>query len=607
MIFDGDCGFCRLWIARWRALTARRVDFAPYQEVAASFPQIPRERFAAAVQLVEEDDKVYSGAEAVFRSLTRARGRSWLYWCYRKVPGFARMSESAYGVVARNRLAFSWVTYLFWGAHVEPPRHELTRGIFLKGLAAVYFTAFASLWTQIHGLIGHNGIIPVARTLEVVATDFAGGFFSWPTVFWLNASDAALSLVCGAGVAVSVVLFFGIASGASALALWFLYLSLSTAGMTFLGFQWDALLLETGFLAVFFAPWTFKPGSARAVLPPASILWLLRWLLFRLMFSSGLVKLASGDRSWHDLTALTVHYETQPIPTWVGWYAHQLPFAFQKFSCAAMFAIELGVPFLIFAPRRPRITAAYILIAFQIIILLTGNYAYFNWLSIVLCFALFDDFHLERFRRRSAIEARRREKLAAAFLTFMNGAVVVVVLLLSGMRMAAFLGPEHGEAPRVAQDISARLEPFRLVSGYGLFAVMTQQRPEIVIEGSDDKKSWKEYEFRYKTGDVRRRPWFVAPHQPRLDWQMWFAALGSPRNESWFGNFLFRILQGSPEVLGLLSKNPFPEKPPRYLRAELYRYRFSDLSTRRREGVWWTREYVGPYTPVMSLNADRTK
>jgi hypothetical protein len=341
------------------------------------------------------------------------------------------------------------------------------------------------------------------------------------------------------------------------------------------------------------------------------VLWLLRFLLFKLMFLSGVVKLASGDPAWHSLTALTRHYETQPLPTWLAWFAHQLPLWFQKASCVLMFVIELAAPFLIFLPRRLRMIGASALALLQLFILLTGNYTFFNWLTLALCVLLLDDFTLVKILPRKFTtlysQLSRVEPSSADRWRLMN--VVPIAIIFVSISMIQLTLP-FGTLPRWAApvlQVYRWLSPFRSINSYGLFAVMTMERPEIIVEGSSNGSDWKEYEFPYKPGDVKRRPRFVAPYQPRLDWQMWFAALGNHRQNPWFVNFCARLLQGSPEVLALLKTNPFGHEPPRFVRARLYDYRFTTPEERRRTGTWWHRELKGEYLPPISLEMLRPK
>jgi hypothetical protein len=387
--------------------------------------------------------------------------------------------------------------------------------------------------------------------------------------------------------------------------LWLFYLSLATVGRDFLGFQWDNLLLETGFLSIFLAALQILPRRSRETPPSRIVVWLLRLLLFKLIFSSGCVKLLSGDQNWRNLTALTFHYQTQPLPTWPSWYANQLPAWFQKTSCFIMFAIELGVPFLIFAPRRIRFFGCAAIAGLQTLIFLTGNYTFFNFLTMALCLLLLDDFVLENFLPRRFRSLFFIDSQPSTFNRRWPRAVTIplatVVLAVSLFQMISMFGVRSGLlAPIAALD--EWLMPLRTVNGYGLFAVMTTTRNEIIVEGSDDGTNWLPYEFQYKPGDVNGRPAFVAPFQPRLDWQMWFAALGNYQQNPWFESFCERLLQGSPEVLALLKKNPFPKNPPHYIRAEFYDYQFTNFTERHVSGAWWKREPVGEYLPPMSLS-----
>ncbi len=404
MVYDGDCRFCTLWIKRWQQETGDQVEYLPSQDpdVSTRFPEIPRRQFETAVQLIETDGRVYNGAVAAFRCLAHnPRKRRLLDW-YEDSPIFARISERSYRFVAEHRTLFSALTRLAYGRHVEQPAYFLVRWIFLRALGVIYLIAFLSLWTQIGGLIGSNGILPAKQFISGAAEQMnlhgAGveRFWMLPTLFWFNASDIFLQIQCGAGVALAGLLIAGIAPAPCLFLLWLIYLSLAVVCREFLGYQWDYLLLETGFLAIFFAPLQLWPRPSREAPPSRLVLWLLRWLLFRLMFESGCVKLLSGDQMWRGLTALTVHYETQPLPTWIGWWAYQLPLWFHRTSCFLMFVIELAVPFLIFAPRRLRFFGGAAIAFFQVLILLTGNYTFFNWLTLALCLTLLDDFTLEK-------------------------------------------------------------------------------------------------------------------------------------------------------------------------------------------------------------------
>jgi len=443
------------------------------------------------------------------------------------------------------------------------PSQLVSRRLFLRLVAFVYLAAFVSLWVQIDGLVGSNGILPAHDLLEGAASVLGLSRYWWlPTLYWLSPSDGMLHALCGFGAALAVLLALGVAPVVCLVGLWVAYLSLESIGADFLSFQWDILLLEAGFLAIFLAPIGVRPWRGPEAPPRPEIVWLLRWLLFRLMFSSGAVKLLSGDPTWRNLTALEYHYWTQPLPTWIGWYANLLPAWCQELSCAILFAIELGAPCLIWGGPTPRLAAFVPLVGLQLLIFATGNYCFFNVLTIALAFLLIDD----RFWPASLRHAG--DGRAGAWPRWVTAPVAALIVLLSVLQMfsPARLGADWPQALRMIRRAAS---PLRLVNGYGLFAVMTTTRPEIVLEGSDDGARWVEYEFKWKPGDLSRAPAFVEPHQPRLDWQMWFAALGDYRQNPWFVAFVHRLLEGSRDVDALLARTPFPDHPPRYVRALL--------------------------------------
>lgn len=472
----------------------------------------------------------------------------------------------------------------------------VSRWVFLRLLGLIYLAAFASLLVQIDGLIGSHGILPTGEFLDAVREQLGTRrLIAVPSLCWLNPGDDFLHGLCAIGCVASMLLIFNIAPAPMLGVLYLAFLSVQAVGQDFLAFQWDILLLESGFLAIWLAPLGVRPRAGAE--PPRVIRWLLGWLLFRLMFASGAVKLLSGDPSWQDGTALTVHYQTQPIPNAVAWYAHQLPRWFHRLSCQAMFAIELGAPWLMLLPRPGRLAGAGLLAFLQVLIMATGNYAYFNWLALALILLLLDDQAWPgTIRRRLRSDPGGAEW--PAMVTWTVGGLLLagsLVIVTAQLQL-----PIRWPRPVVA--VHQTLASLRLVNGYGLFAVMTTTRPEIIVEGSDDGATWTPYEFRYKAGDPSRRPPFVAPHQPRLDWQMWFAALGPSRQSPWFLRFCVKLLEGEPEVLGLLAANPFPNDPPRYLRAVVWDYRFTDPAERRAGGSWWRRSNPRIFLPAISLN-----
>jgi hypothetical protein len=478
--------------------------------------------------------------------------------------------------------------------------YVLASWVFLRLLGVVYIIAFGSLWLQIDGLTGREGIVPIAPILET-ARDRIGIQRWWqvPTLCWLDASDSFLHLLCGAGVGVATLVVLGLVPALSLLVLWVLYLSLATVCQPWLGFQWDNLLLETGFLSVWLAPLALRHRLRYVMSPSPLAWWSLRWLLVRLMFASGMVKLSSGDATWWNLTALTYHYETQPLPTWLGWYAHQLPVAWQRLSTVGMLGLELVVPWLLLAPRRVRLVACGLLVGLQLLIAATGNYGFFNLLTLLLCLLVCDDAVWPR-AWRARLDVAPSSARPSRWPGWVVAPIAVVIFVLSlTQTIESFRW--HVPWPTPIPQVAHWLAPFRTVNHYGLFAIMTTSRPEIIVEGSNDGQTWLPYAFPWKPGDVWQRPRFVAPYMPRLDWQMWFAALGNTQRHPWFQHFLERLLQGTPAVVGLLAHNPFPDTPPRYIRAVVYTYHFTDMTTRRATGAWWRRERQGLYMPVLSL------
>ena len=631
MIWDGECHFCRRWIERWREITGGKVDYATYQETAAQFHAIPIEQFKRAVTFIEPDGETFFAAKALYRSLRYRSSRKWLAWSYDHIPGFAPISETAYNLIARHRGLASIVTRLLWGRDVRPTTHSWARRWFLRALGLIYLIAFVSLWVQVDGLIGSNGMSPVSQFLPAVRQQLGPNAYSLlPTLCWFNSSNAFLHFLCGGGVILSLLLIFGIAPALSLVALFVFYLSLTIAGQVFFNFQWDVLLLESGFLSIFLAPWRLWPrelmwwsrssslatATTSALPSPVSRagLFLLKFLLFKLMLMSGVVKLTSGDDSWgwvnHSLhwsalTALDYHYWSQPLPTVFGWWADKSPEWFKHFSVAFCLAVEIIAPFFIWAPRRPRLIAAGLMIFLQIAIALTGNYCFFNLLTLALCLLLIDDSAVASFCRRAprhqvpSTMIQRRGYIGLS--SFAAIGVIIVTFPINAWLIFSAFKPQS-RPPGWLANFYEQLETFRIVNGYGLFRVMTKDRCEIVIEGSADGVEWLPYEFKWKPGDIKRAPGWCAPHQPRLDWQMWFAALETPEQNPWLGGLIVRLLQGSRDVTGLLAHNPFPNQPPRYIRAMFYRYRFTSPTELQQTGAWWKRQELREYLPTVSLD-----
>ena len=470
-----------------------------------------------------------------------------------------------------------------------PARFALSRALFLRLLGLIYFVAFASLAPQLPGLVGADGLLPAAAYLErVYEIQGAEAYYRLPTLLWLWPGDGLLLGLCWTGIGLSAAAVAGLMPVPTFAALWLCYLSLTVAGQDFLSFQWDVLLLETGLLAVLYAPPGRSLPLAGAPEPGAAARWLVWGLAFKLTFLSGITKLLSGDGTWWGLTALRYHYETQPIPTWVGWYAHQTPAWFATLSAAVMFAIELAAPFLIFVPpryRRVRIVGCLLLCLLQVLIAVTGNYGFFNLLAVALYLSLLDDATIGRLlpgvgwagtalagaapagrvpgpHKRIAAPRWRRTALAA---------VAAALAMLSSYTVVREIHRPN-PMPGWSAALFGWIAPFRSVNGYGLFRTMTTERPEIVVEGSSDGVLWTEVPFRWKAGDPHRAPGFVQPHMPRLDWQMWFAALGPRAEAHWLLPLASHLLNPSPAVLALLNHNSFAGAPPRFDRLALYDY-----------------------------------
>jgi lipase maturation factor 1 len=536
------------------------------------------------------DGRQASGAEASFLTLSHAPGKEFWLALYRHLPGFAPASERAYAHIARRRTAFFRLSLMLWGRGHEPPAHALTSFLFLRLFGLIALCAFISFAVQAQGLIGSRGILPLAELVDALAPRLGvARFVLVPMVFWLNDSDLAISAVCWAGAAFSVMLVLNLLPRLSLVLIYALYLSLLYAGQTFMTFQWDTFLLETAVVAFLIS------------LSPTIGVWLARWLLFRFIFMSGIVKLISGDPNWRNLSALSYHFLTQPLPTPLAWYAAQLPAAVLKAATGAMFFVELVLPFLIFCPRHLRFEAAFGILILQSCILLTGNYNWFNLQTMLLCLPLLDDAALRRLLPPRLLELTRARPQSQAPRRAVRAAVNAAAALMAVLSLVQMDERFGGAPPGLAMAVDDLFEPFHLTSPYGLFAVMTTTREEIIVEGSDDGVQWREYEFRYKPGDVNRRlPWNI-PHQPRLDWQMWFAALDGAEQNPWFLQFLERLLQNEPSVTALLETNPFPDHPPTYVRAELYEYTFAGNDD---HGRWWERRLAGLYFPKAHL---RTK
>lgn len=454
---------------------------------------------------------------------------------------------------------------------------------FIKLLALSYLVAFWSLLVQVKGLYGELGIIPFVEIFKgIKRSRHFKHFYYNPSIFWYSTSDRMLQGVAITGILGSILVLLGIAVPWILFILCFLYLSYASVGIYFLSFQWDVLLVEVGFAGFIFSLQT----------PPLPIAVFLMWIIFfRFMFSSGLAKFLFGSKEWRNLTAMDYHYETQPLPNRIAYYFHHLPKYLGYFSTIMIFFFEIVLPFFIFTTSEIRFYAFLLMVFFQLLIMLTGNFAFFNILSLALCFPLLDDQHVLWAKNLLAPTITPPDLAVSLFVS----AAGITLIVLNFFQFVELFRP----LPFV-QRILRVISPFYLVNRYGLFSYMTTYRYEIIVEGSNDGENWKAYEFKYKPGDLQVAPRQVAPHQPRLDWQMWFAALSHARNNPWFIRFVHRLLEGSPAVLKLLKSNPFPDAPPKYIRALLYDYHFTTNKIRKKTGDWWQRKYLGIYLQPVS-------
>lgn len=482
------------------------------------------------------------------------------------------------------------------------PTWLYTRFFFLRLLGLLYFVAFFSLYNQLLPLLGSRGLLPISRFLHAVEAHFgsrASAILKLPSLFWIESSDGVLVAAAAGGSILSLLLLAGVENAILQVALWALYLSFVQVGQIFYGYGWEMLILEAGFLSIFLCPVrSIRPLASNSP-PDTIIVWLFRWLAFRVMFGAGLIKLR-GDACWRDLTCLIYHYETQPNPNPLSYYLHAMPPWFHKAGVLFNHLVEVIVPFMIFGPRRVRHAAGALLVGFQVFLIISGNLSFLNWLTIAVCLFCFDDSLLRRL-----VPARIRELLAPEDAAAPPPrarrrsmyALAAVIGFLSLGPILNMLSP--------GQAMNASFEPLHLVNTYGAFGSVGQERYEVILEGTmsaelNESTVWREYEFPCKPGDVERRPCVITPYHYRLDWQMWFAAMSRVEEEPWLAHLVYKLLKGDPGARSLLARDPFGGARPRYVRAELYRYSF----TRPGEGgaAWWRRTRAGTYLRPVTAN-----
>jgi len=479
------------------------------------------------------------------------------------------------------------------------PTWFLTRFLLLRWMGLIYAVAFLIAARQILPLIGEHGLTPAMVYMSLVRDHFhsqSQAFINLPSFFWFVLSDHLLVVVAWLGFALSLVVIAGYANSIIMALLWATYMSYVHIGQIWYSYGWEIQTLETGFLTIFLCPlFDGRPFSRRP--PPIAILWLYRWLGFRIMIGAGLIKLR-GDDCWRDLTCLYYHYETQPLPNPLSRYLNFAPHWFQKFSVLWNHFIELIVPWFSFAPRISRHIAGILLISFQFILISSGNLAFLNWLTILPFIACFDDGLLKHFlpgfitRRALGAAAEPRPLLAY---TIASCCVALLIAILSVQPVLNMISP--------GQVMNDSFDPLDLVNTYGAFGSVGRERPEIIFEGTTDDlitstTQWKAYEFPYKPGDPDRRPPIITPYYGRLDWQIWFAAMSSPDQYPWTLHFVWKLLHNDPGTLSLLANNPFPDAPPHYIRARLYKYQFNPPGT----PGWWHRTLLGDWLPPLTTS-----
>lgn len=483
----------------------------------------------------------------------------------------------------------------------------LTRFVLLRLLAGVYAFAFYSAARQLVPLIGAKGLLPVGPYLEAWTREYDGSrqaaFWHLPSVFWLNHSDAALLTVSWLGFGLAVIALLGFANIPLMVVLWGLYMSIVHVGQTWYAYGWESQLLETGFLAIFLCPlWDGRPFSRQE--PPIAIIWLFRWLIFRIMLGAGLIKLR-GDVVWRDLTALYYHFETQPLPNPFSRWFHFLPHGALRAGVVFNHLAEVAAPFFVFWPRMARLTAGTVIVAFQFVLIFSGNLSFLNWLTIVPAIACFDD---GAWLAVLPILRRTWERVIAAPLRpfgfqVMSYLVAGLIVILSYQPVLNLISPH--------QIMNTSFDPFELVNTYGAFGSVGRERLTVVFEGADSlgptdfQTDWKQYLYVAQPVDVFERPRQIAPYQPRLDWAMWFAAMADYREYPWTLHVVWKLLHNDPGTLSLFRSNPFPGHPPRYIRCVLYRYQFAPPGSP--QGRWWNRTDLGQWLPPLSTSSDPLK
>jgi hypothetical protein len=474
------------------------------------------------------------------------------------------------------------------------------RWLFLRALGLIFLSAFYALAFQIHGLIGERGILPAGLYLDRISNVFGPLARVWfaPTLLWIDSSDRALTVVVVAGLIASVLLVLNLWPRLATALCTILFLSCIAALQDFSSYQSDGMLLEAGFLSIFFAPPGLRPRLGASDPPSRLSLFMLRWEWFRIYFESGLVKLLSGDLHWRNLTAMDDYYQNAPLPSWMGWYVEQLPHWYHAGTVIITLVAELILVWAVFLPRRFRVACFLFVTALQIGIIATANYGFLNYVVLALGVLLLDDRMLASVKFPFVSSAAREETRRFRIYRRAETAVLAVAFYTTIVAFA------FGTSDSLLTLPNKLLQPFRIANAYGLFAVMTPARYEIEFQGSNDGKTWIAYRFGYKPQDPKERPGFDGAYQPRFDWNLWFASLGPWQQSPWVVLTEERLLEASPSVLGLFGADPFHGKQPAMVRTVLWQYWFTDLETKRKTGAWWRRQELGSFSPGVTRAKD---
>lgn len=512
----------------------------------------------------------------------------------------------------------SLIGWLF-GASREGPDRFIPRWLFFRALGLIYFSAFFSLLFQIRGLIGPDGILPASQYLRAVAESTNAWQRVWyaPTLLWWWSTGSAVTVLCWVGLVGSLLLMLNLWPRTMLVVCFLCFLSFVSAAQDFSGYQSDGMLLEAGFISLFFAPAGLRPGLGRAHPASRASLFLLQYEWFRIYFESGAVKLLSGDVEWRHFTAMDEYYQNGPLPTWIGWYMQHLPHWFHACTVGATLLMELALVWMLFLPRRWRIICFFIVTPWQIVVILTANYTFLNYLVLAMGVLLLDDkFVLSVLpaswgsrlaaKSESAEKQQKHELPPHNWVADLGYAWSIVKLSTSALILTWIAYATTAEmiwmfwraAPLPSFPVAA-LEPFRIANQYGLFAVMTRGRYEIEFQGSNDGQNWVAYPFRYKPQALNQPPGIYAPYQPRFDWNLWFASLGSWRDYPIVPNTEVRLLSNDKDVLSLFAGNPFSHDPPQQIRVLLWQYWFTTMREKREAGMWWRRQPLGLYAPTV--------